>query len=360
MGTISNEMERKLLVQDLQREPDSDEDGGAKTRFEIDSDFSYDSEEEARLAKEEEEAQKAIDPERDWGKLLDKNRAKGNTGPKGVKADYEEATRIVRRQNETKALKAKEAFKTAVYGKQMQGESLSYNNTYKINKKNIMGTTVKSYDADSENEDEDAILLEFRQKRLAQMKSKAALPKFGRVIRVDKFEFLDHIDEADPRTVVVIHIFEDYIRACSRMNDILQRVASRQSHIKFLTLKATEASQTLSHKALPAFLVYKAGKLVNDSTVNVVKSYFDGDENFSDENVEWMLATKYGIELVGVDVDKSEQDFKGIQQKAEQEQEQENSETAKTKNLTTDGYVTFSTTRKKQLDKLNEGSDDDW
>lgn len=88
-----------------------------------------------------------------------------------------------------------------------------------------------------------------------------------------------------------IYFDVDYIANCRRMNDALQRIAARHKHVKFLRLKATEASQTLSHRALPAFLVYKAGQLVNDSSVDVVKQYFDGDVNFSDETVEWMLAT---------------------------------------------------------------------
>ena len=34
-------------------------------------------------------------------------------------------------------------------------------------------------------------------------------PKFGRPIEVKKFEFLDHVEEADPRTFVVVHLYED-------------------------------------------------------------------------------------------------------------------------------------------------------
>jgi hypothetical protein len=91
--TMSGDMERKLLTQDLKTERDSDEDGGDKTRFEVDSDFSYDSEEEnVREEPPDPNASKT-----NWSSMLDKQRPKGNTGPKGVKADYEQATRITRR-----------------------------------------------------------------------------------------------------------------------------------------------------------------------------------------------------------------------------------------------------------------------
>lgn len=45
MADFTNKLERKFLVQDLSKEKSSDEDGGPTARFEIDSDFSYDSEE---------------------------------------------------------------------------------------------------------------------------------------------------------------------------------------------------------------------------------------------------------------------------------------------------------------------------
>jgi len=39
INTITDEMARKYLCQDLAKEKDSDEDGGGKTRVEFDSDF---------------------------------------------------------------------------------------------------------------------------------------------------------------------------------------------------------------------------------------------------------------------------------------------------------------------------------
>lgn len=125
--------------------------------------------------------------------------------------------------------------------------------------------------------------------------------QYGRLLSVDKFQFVSEVDNADPKSFVVIHLYEDYILTCSRMNDILKTLASRHSHIKFLKLKATEADQTLTHRALPAFLVYKNKKLVKDSSIDIVKSEFQGNEKFTAEDVEYLLINKYGIQLYGVD-----------------------------------------------------------
>jgi hypothetical protein len=56
-------------------------------------------------------------------------------------------------------------------------------------------------------------------------------------------------------------------------------------------LEATEADQELTHSALPAFMVYKAGELTNEPGVNVVRTELDGNEKFVDADVEWLLAT---------------------------------------------------------------------
>ena len=68
IGNISNELERKLLFEDLRREHESDQDGGPKARFEKDSDLRWDS--------GEENAKPPVDdaphPDRDCSKLFDK------------------------------------------------------------------------------------------------------------------------------------------------------------------------------------------------------------------------------------------------------------------------------------------------
>lgn len=97
-----------------------------------------------------------------------------------MKADYEEARRIVRRQNETKILQDQEAFKRAVYGDTMREESVAYNNAAK----GLSGSTLKAYDADESEDDEDEIIMKFRAQRLSQMRENSKLPQFGRVIEV--------------------------------------------------------------------------------------------------------------------------------------------------------------------------------
>lgn len=224
-----------------------------------------------------------------WSSVLSQNREKGNTGGKGVLADYKEATAITKRRNETKALKQREAWKRVGYGGQQVQSSSSAAAQAKNN-------------ADSESDSDDEFFAKFRAARLAQFSSVSSLPQYGRVQRVGKFEFVDAVDQANAGTFVVIHLFEDYLLACERMNTILDDLASRFPHVQFLKLRATDADQLLSHKSLPAFLVYRAGNLVSDAVVNFG---LDTDK-FTAEDVEYMLAKKYGVNLPGVDVSERE------------------------------------------------------
>lgn len=143
MAQISDPLERKFLVQDLLNEAESDEEGGARERVDSvseagdhgtdDGEENEDDEdkqhEKAKAAHEKQVASEAAsDPSRGWVGLLSNHRKKHNTGPKGVKADYEEAKRIVQRLNETKALQRREALRRAG-GTVTSGPSISYSST---------------------------------------------------------------------------------------------------------------------------------------------------------------------------------------------------------------------------------------
>ena len=287
-------LERKFITDKNAAHDDHEDDA----QLEFDSDFSID-DEYAGLEEEELMAQMSgtvVQDEGDWSSVLTKERPKHNTGGKGVLADYEEARRITARRNETKALKAREAWKRAGYGqKEMPLKEGSASKQ----------TQASKHSDDEDSDDEDAFFEKFRQLRLQQFSSTAGLPEFGTLKFVHKFEFVDEVDHADPRTCVVVHIYEDYLLACQRMNKILTNLAARYSHVKFLALQATEADQTLSHRVLPAFLVYKAGKIQGRAAVDTVKTELQND-NFTEDDVEWMLAAKYGVHLPGVDVSDKE------------------------------------------------------
>lgn len=232
-----------------------------------------------------------------------------------MRADYEEASRIVKRRNETKLLKQLEALKATGAQSAVEVHSKNVNDTTSKKHAKQQSKDEDNAESDDDEDDDDEFFKAFRAERLNQLRAIQGLPRFGFLRQVDRYQFVDFVGEADKRTYVVIHLFEDYLSACKRMNGILESLAERFPHIMFLKLQATEADQTLSHSQLPAFLVYKADKLCGDATI---KTEFDGDK-FTVEDVEWMLCAKYGIQLPGVDVTQKEKE--SMQTKALQEKE---------------------------------------
>lgn len=306
-GTL-DPLERKWLGEkDLIKERDSDEEqGGRHARYEIDSDFSWSDDDESNAAKANAAAE-GLTAREDIGRHLTKFRDYGNTGPKGVKADYEEAKKICERRLETKRMQADAAFQRAAYGTTMKGPS--YSLAAQMERANLNGETVGGGDADDEYSDDsdDEFLKAYRANRILQLRVSAELPQYGTYKKVTPEKFVEITNETDPRSFVVVHVFEEYIPACQRLNNIFDILARRYRHVRFIGFVATSASQTLSHKSLPAMMVYRAGTLVNRATAELVDAVLESHK-FTAEDIEGILACKYGIPLPGVDVNACEKD----------------------------------------------------
>lgn len=78
-----------------------------------------------------------------------------------------------------------------------------------------------SEDDDGEDGDE-GFLGSYRRRRLEQLKATAGRPHFGQIIEAEPATFVSAVDTEDPRTSVVVHLYEPYIDACRRMNRFLE------------------------------------------------------------------------------------------------------------------------------------------
>ncbi|CAG8781838.1 2473_t:CDS:2, partial [Gigaspora margarita] len=59
-----------------------------------------------------------------------------------------------------------------------------------------------------ENEEDGCVLLEYRQKRIAEMKAEALRAKFGEVIQISKPDFIKEAIDASKEVWVVVHLFK--------------------------------------------------------------------------------------------------------------------------------------------------------
>ena len=110
-------------------------------------------------------------------------------------------------------------------------------------------------------------------------------PIFGNVREVSAADFLEEIDNEDPRVIVIVHLYEPTVNSCTRMNRFIEEMARTMSEIKFLRMHASSNEIELDRMTLPILNIYKGGK-----SVTVLAGIAEElGEYFVREDVEWLL-----------------------------------------------------------------------
>ena len=117
---------------------------------------------------------------------------------------------------------------------------------------------------DEEDDDkEDVEFMRYRIQRLQQVQKAAAalacLPTFGHVDAVDALEYPVAVDNVgSDQTFVVVHLMEHYLPASVRLHFKLEAIAAKYDQVKFLSVCAHDAKETLDDDDLPILIVYRA------------------------------------------------------------------------------------------------------
>jgi len=185
-------------------------------------------------------------------------RETGNTGVKGVLADYAAHKEIQRIEAELKNWKLDYMLKKKLTVTSKEDGKKEVEDTEEDKEKS---RDKEEEDLISLEEEDDQFFQEYRQKRMMELKSQN--PTFGYVKKISRSEYLDAIEKEKPNVFVVVHLYQDYIPACTRMNQCLQTLAIENPTIKFIKILSTEASNSYDDVALPTLIVYKNGDLVS-------------------------------------------------------------------------------------------------
>jgi hypothetical protein len=59
-----------------------------------------------------------------------------------------------------------------------------------------------------EDEEDEKVILEYRKKRIAQMKAEAANARFGEVREISAEDYVEHVNNAGEGVWVVLHLFK--------------------------------------------------------------------------------------------------------------------------------------------------------
>ncbi|KAF7726029.1 Allantoicase [Apophysomyces ossiformis] len=140
-----------------------------------------------------------------------------------------------------------------------------------------------------EDLEDDRILLEYRQKRLEEMKAAASKEKYGDLTQISKPDFVKEVTEASKECYVVVHLFKDYIPACKLMNRHLADLAQQFKSTKFLKIVSDQCIPNYPDRNVPTLLVYGEG----DLKANLVGAVQFGGMNMTVQSLRTQLA-QYG------------------------------------------------------------------
>eukprot|EP01130_Rhizamoeba_saxonica_P018809 TRINITY_DN9553_c0_g1_i1.p1 TRINITY_DN9553_c0_g1~~TRINITY_DN9553_c0_g1_i1.p1 ORF type:complete len:267 (-),score=75.19 TRINITY_DN9553_c0_g1_i1:33-833(-) len=158
-----------------------------------------------------------------------------NTGPKGVKADYE----VAKVRAELHML----------YENQLAMKS--------IKEGSYIVSTVQE---DLENDENFKKWLEEREaeKNKTYEFVRETATRYGQFMRFGRADFVSFIDDEKKHVNIVIHLFQPFKRECVRLNDILEDLAKKYPYTKFGAILSNDTGGTTDRfrDGIPAILVY--------------------------------------------------------------------------------------------------------
>eukprot|EP01102_Stenamoeba_stenopodia_P003191 TRINITY_DN13128_c0_g1_i1.p1 TRINITY_DN13128_c0_g1~~TRINITY_DN13128_c0_g1_i1.p1 ORF type:complete len:328 (-),score=108.71 TRINITY_DN13128_c0_g1_i1:75-965(-) len=187
----------------------------------------------------------------------------GNTGPKGVLKDYEEAKERAKVRMQKKNEKAFQSIEKHAMVIKTDAE------LKKAEEREAAAAKKSANDYEEEeeenwDEDDEVFFQQYYQKKMQEMQQlKKANPVFGKVVEVTKGTYVKTVENQNPNTFVVVHLYQPHIKECVWLNKCLDHVAAAHDNVLFLRILSTEAKKDYDEIALPTLLIYKKGAVVH-------------------------------------------------------------------------------------------------
>ena len=170
-------------------------------------------------------------------------------GPKAVRADARAAALLKKMQRAADQVRIEEEMKATKAQVAIKNKTLS--------------------DSEDEEDEDDEAFLRFRMERLKQLQQQAAsaatLPTFGSLEVIDVDDFVDRVDHpGSSQTYVVVHLYEEPVALCVRMNFRLNELAKKYDQVRFIACSALSCQPTIDMGTLPRLVVYRNAEYVGD------------------------------------------------------------------------------------------------
>lgn len=153
-----------------------------------------------------------------------------------------------------------------------------------------------------EDSEDEAILHEYRNKRIAEMKALAERQKFGTVREISGQDYVDEVNKAGEGIHVVLHLYKQGIPLCALINQFLTNLAVRNPEVKFLRSIASTCIPNFPEKNLPSIFIYYEGQMEKQ----IIGPVELRGEKLTLEELEYMLG-QYGAIKTDVQDDPRQQ-----------------------------------------------------
>lgn len=143
-----------------------------------------------------------------------------------------------------------------------------------------------------EDEEDERVILEYRNKRMAEIKALMEKARYGSVQEISGQDYVNEVNKAGEGVWVILHLYKTGIPLCALLNMHLTELARKFPATKFLKSISTTCIPNYPDKNLPTIFVYFEG---------VMKSQFIGPAEFRREDItsdelEWMLGKTGAIQ----------------------------------------------------------------
>ncbi|KAG0271220.1 Phosducin-like protein 3 [Linnemannia exigua] len=171
--------------------------------------------------------------------------------------------------------------------------------------KNYEQKTVDELDEllDEDNEEDERMLMEYRQQRLNAIKQEMSEDKFGEIQHIYKTDFVREVSDASKEVWVVAYLYKEYLPICKLMGAHLATVAARNKSTKFVKIIGDQCIPNYPDRNLPTLLIYGDG----DVKGQLVGAAQLGGLNMKPEDIEAYLRRVGAIKIPESRASKSEE-----------------------------------------------------
>lgn len=136
-----------------------------------------------------------------------------------------------------------------------------------------------------EDEEDEKVILEYRNKRMAEIRAAAAKAKYGEVREISAQDYVSEVNKAGEGVWVVLHLYKQGIPLCALINQYLNQLAMKFPATKFLKSISTTCIPNYPDKNLPTVFVYFEGDLKKQ----LVGPFEFRGMNLTYDEFEWIL-----------------------------------------------------------------------